>query len=184
MYRRPFSSGSSSYTGSSTDTTTSGGSLKKTMFQTYEGQKCSEWSALPDCMLNPVITIDMAIVMENRASEHMHYILIGPSVLTVGFSETTLGCFQPPGCRWWTAAPRRSWTLSSWGFRGRGVSRGAGVGGRRTTKRPPIHLSWALARLLCWTESLEWRHPRLFNSSLCLSRHALIEATFKLQYGF
>ena len=99
MYRRPFSSGSSSNTGSSTDTTTSGGSLKKTMFQTYEGQKCSEWSALPDCMLNPVITIDMAIVMENRASEHMHYILIGPSVLTVGFSETTLGCFQPPGCR-------------------------------------------------------------------------------------
>ena len=44
MYRRPFSSGSSSNTGSSTDTTTSGGSLKKTMFQTYEGQKFVTYS--------------------------------------------------------------------------------------------------------------------------------------------
>ena len=39
MYRRPFSGSSSSYTGSSTDTTTPGGSLKKTVFKTSEGRQ-------------------------------------------------------------------------------------------------------------------------------------------------
>ena len=33
--------------------------------------------------------------------------------------------------------------------RGRGVGRGASVGRRTTAERPPIHLSRALARLVC-----------------------------------
>ena len=39
MYGRPFSCSSSSYTGSSTGTMAPNGSLKKTVFKTYEGQQ-------------------------------------------------------------------------------------------------------------------------------------------------
>ena len=63
MHRRPFSSGSSSYTGSSTDTTTSGGSLKKTMFQTYEGQKFITYSLEVENMAGWVLRNQLSDVM-------------------------------------------------------------------------------------------------------------------------
>ena len=44
MYRRPFSGSSSLYTGCSTNTTTPDGSLKKTVFKTYEGQQFNTYN--------------------------------------------------------------------------------------------------------------------------------------------